>query len=419
MVESSRSPSQITMTTSLPIYRDFPCTACGAVCDDLTLTPVGDTFEVETHGCDMARNWFQRLQSSHPPVARIGDKEVALEDALAQAAYYLKNSVSPVIYGLSRSTTSGQRSAIHLAEKLRATIDTTAATGHAPSLMAVQEVGESTCTLGEVRQRADLVIYWGCDPMRTHPRHISRYVNRSRTKLCVVDVQPTQSTAIADISEIISPGGDWNLIQEIRLILKGHPCENPVAQRFASLIQSHRFIVIFFGGGIVQGVHAHRDIEVLLSLVNENNNNKRIYARRLRRFGDVAGADSVLTWQTGYPFSVNFALGYPRYHPVEFSVPELLERKEADCCLFVGTATIEEFSAQARDTLSKIPVIVLDAPHPQSTLKSDVHFTTAVPGWHCAGTAYRMDEVPLPLRKVANSPYPTDAEVLEGILQRL
>jgi formylmethanofuran dehydrogenase subunit B len=35
------------------------------------------------------------------------------------------------------------------------------------------------------------------------------------------------------------------------------------------------------------------------------------------------------------------------------------------------------------------------------------------------GTAYRMDEVPIPLRPVVQSPYPTDAEVLEGLLQRL
>jgi formylmethanofuran dehydrogenase subunit B len=399
--------------------RDFPCTACGAVCDDLTLIPLGMGFSVETQGCELAREWFERLQHHQPPVARIGEQEVPLPQALDAAAHYLQKSQAPVIYGLSRSTTAGQRSAIQLAEKLGATIDTTAATGHAPSLRAVQEVGESTCTLGEVRQRADLVIYWGCDPVRTHPRHVSRYIDRSRTKIGIVDVQATLSTQIADHVEIIPSGEDWNILQGIRLILKGYSCSIPAAQRLATLIKEHRFIVIFFGGGLVQGVHAHRDVEALLCLVNENNNNKRLYARRLRRFGDVAGADSVLTWQTGFPFSVNFALGYPRYHPVEFNVPEMLERREVDCCLFVGTATAEDFSAQARETLAKIPVLVLDAPHQSSTLSSTVHFTTAVAGWHSMGTAYRMDEVPIPLRPVVQSPYPTDAEVLEGLLQRL
>ncbi len=43
----------------------------------------------------------------------------------------------------------------------------------------------------------------------------------------------------------------------------------------------------------------------------------------------------VLAWQTGYPFSVNFARGYPRYNPGEFSAQDMLERGDVDLCLFV------------------------------------------------------------------------------------
>ncbi len=65
--------------------------------------------------------------------------------------------------------------AISLADRIRGTIDTTASMCHATSMMAIQEVGESTCTLGEVKNRADLVIYWGANPVQTHPRHFERY----------------------------------------------------------------------------------------------------------------------------------------------------------------------------------------------------------------------------------------------------
>jgi formylmethanofuran dehydrogenase subunit B len=44
-----------------------------------------------------------------------------------------------------------------------------------------------------------------------------------------------------------------------------------------------------------------------------------------------------------------------------------------------------------------------------------VQFTTAIYGVHAPGTAYRMDEVPIPLRKVLDTHYPTDAEVLGAI----
>ena len=46
-----------------------------------------------------------------------------------------------------------------------------------------------------------------------------------------------------------------------------------------------------------------------------------------------------------------------------------------------------------------------------------VKFVTAVYGIHAEGTVYRMDEVPLPLRRLCDAAYPTDEQVL-GDLER-
>ena len=43
--------------------------------------------------------------------------------------------------------------------------------------MATQEIGIPTCTLGQIRHRADLIIYWACDPWSAHPRHLERYTS--------------------------------------------------------------------------------------------------------------------------------------------------------------------------------------------------------------------------------------------------
>src|SRR5512138_329709 len=56
-------------------------------------------------------------------------------------------------------------------------MDNTAVVCHGPSILGVQEVGIPTATLGQIRHRADLVIYWGCDPWSAHPRHLERYTN--------------------------------------------------------------------------------------------------------------------------------------------------------------------------------------------------------------------------------------------------
>ena len=51
--------------------------------------------------------------------------------------------------------------AIELADLLGAIVDTTSSVCHGPTGLAMQAVGEPTATLGEVRNRADLLIFWG------------------------------------------------------------------------------------------------------------------------------------------------------------------------------------------------------------------------------------------------------------------
>ena len=69
----------------------------------------------------------------------------------------------------------------------------------------------------------------------------------------------------------------------------------------------------------------------------------------------------------------------------------------------------------AIDHLARIPTIVLD-PHVTHTSRlARVHITTAPQGISAPGTAYRMDELPMPLTPALKSPYPTDEEVVRRI----
>src|SRR4029077_13499566 len=127
-------------------------------------------------------------------------------------------------------------------------------------------------------------------------------------------------------------------------------------------MRSCRSGVAFFGLGLSQRGLGHHNVEALLLLVRDLNQHTRFYARRMRLFGDVTGADAVLCWQTGYPFSVNLSRGYPRYNPGEYSANEMLERGEVDACLFVGSEGVSQMSAKAVSHLRCIPIIALDHP---------------------------------------------------------
>jgi formylmethanofuran dehydrogenase subunit B len=73
----------------------------------------------------------------------------------------------------------------------------------------------------------------------------------------------------------------------------------------------------------------------------------------------------------------------------------------------------------ALDHLDRIPRIVIDRKITPASLAARVHFTTAAPGISEAGTAYRMDRIPFPLRPALRSPHATDEDILDGIQNAL
>ena len=415
---------------------DFACTLCSCVCDDLRLTVEVDRIVRAERACALAEPWLLSQGASQPPTACIDGKPVSLEDAVARAAEILSQARYPLVFGLSRSSTEGQRAAVALAETIGATIDTTASDGHGPSILAVQQVGESTCSLGEVKNRCDLVIFWGCNPVETHPRHLERYSadctgrfvpegRRGRT-LITVDIGPTATSAQSDALIRVEPAGDFELLWALRAALRGQDLEaqtyggvpRKAVEDLCHRMRGCRSGVVFFGFGLARQPGANLVVEALLRLVTELNDVTRFYARRLRGSGDVTGADSVLAWQTGYPFSVNLSRGFPRYNPDEFSANDMLERGEPDACLFVGSRGARRFSPRAAAHLATIPTIVLDPPHAGRPISATVQFTTSIYGIHEPGTAYRMDEIPIPLRAVLPRSYPNDAEIL-GRIERM
>lgn len=427
--------------------RDVTCTACGCVCDDLVVT--ADETRILAWGppCPLASRWFEQLETEETAVAWLRGEAVELTAAIQRSAELLAQSRAPLIYGLSSSSTPGQRAAIRLADRLGACIDTTASNCHGPSLVALQQIGESTCSLGEIANRADLIIYWGSDPVTSHPRHLERYAwepegrfvrsGRAGRRLVVVDVQRTATAQLADWFLPVAPGSDfdhlWRLRSQVReatrmslsQLEQSPACSTRTENlaetdeqdwdRLVRAMMECRCGVIFFGRGLAQGPTGHANVAALLALVRDLNAHTRFHARRMRIYGDVAGADSVLTWQTGYPFSVNLARGYPRYSPGEYSAESLLTRREVDCCLLLGREGLDSLSASAQTYLQSIPTIVIEHGVTVADWTPEVCMRAGVYGIHLAGTAYRMDEVPIPLRPLVQSAWPADRDILQQI----
>ena len=60
--------------------------------------------------------------------------------------------------------------------------------------------GKVTCTLGEVKNRADFIIYWGGNPAECHPRHFSKYTITQKGKF-IPEGRKGRTMVLVDIRE--------------------------------------------------------------------------------------------------------------------------------------------------------------------------------------------------------------------------
>jgi formylmethanofuran dehydrogenase subunit B len=340
--------------------------------------------------------------------------------------------------------------------------------------------------LGQIRHRADLIIYWGCNPWSAHPRHLERYtaftegrfegsewksyinkvkastgrkklsslkrkgvlkqkykpevqtvsdnkppatLNKEGRKIIVVDVRKSMTAEMADYFIQVEPGKDYEIMQVIRALIRdqeldidevaGIPVE--YLQELVDAMINCQFGVIFFGMGLTQSAGKFRNVEVAISLVRDLNMRTKFVIIPMRGHFNVTGANTVFAWQSGYPYAVDFSLGYPRYNPGETSVVDILLRKESDAALVIASDPASNFPRKAVEHLVTTPLIVID-PHMNVTaLVGDVVLPSAIVGIEKAGTAYRMDHVPLPLKKVVDPPEGllSDEEILRRILDEV
>jgi len=139
----------------------------------------------------------------------------------------------------------------------------------------------------------------------------------------------------------------------------------------------------------------------------------------MRGHFNVTGANVVFTWQTGYPYAVDFSQGFPRYNPGETSMIDILCREESDAGLIIASDPVAHFPREAAQNLVKNPLIVIDPEVTPTSLMADVVIPSTFVGIEVEGTAYRMDHVPLPLKKVVEPPETclSDVEILQRILR--
>jgi formylmethanofuran dehydrogenase subunit B len=225
----------------------------------------------------------------------------------------------------------------------------------------------------------------------------------------------------------MKPNSDYEVISALRAILKGHELQQtevggiPVDELKALVekMKSCKFGIVYWGMGLTQTRGKYMNLVALLKLAQDLNQFTKFSCAAMRGHGNVVGMAQVLTWQTGYPFHVNMSRGYPRFNPGEFSVVDLLVRKEVDAALVIAGDAIGNFPGGTAEHLKTIPLIAIDPKESDTTRVADIVIPAAQGAIGAGGMAYRMDHIPLMFKKVVESPYPSDREILDRIIAKV
>jgi formylmethanofuran dehydrogenase subunit B len=429
-----------TTDDGLKIVKDATCTFCGCVCDDIDLKVKDNKIIEAKRACSLGKSWFFNHEVEQRPSCLIDGQPATVDEGVERAARILCDAKYPIIYGLSDTTCEAQRVAVGIADWIGGNVDTTTSVCHGPSGIAFQGVGEVTCSLGEIANRGDMIIFWGSNPAESHPRHFTKYSlmpkgmfvpNGRKDRTCVlVDVRKTKSARAADIFLPIKPRKDFEALWTLRALAQDIELDAELIERETGVplatwqdlmqrMKRAKFGVMLFGMGLTMTRGKHLNSEALLALVRDMNAHTRFVAKPMRGHGNVTGADNVVSWRTGYPFGVNLSRGYPRFNPGEYTTADTLARGEADAAMIISSDPMSNFSQPARVHLAAIPYIALDPKETPTTRGAAVAFTTATYGINVPGTVYRMDDVPIPLRPAIDAPHPGDFEVLQALERRV
>jgi formylmethanofuran dehydrogenase subunit B len=425
---------------------DVICPFCGTLCDDIEVTVSDDGKKILEvfNACAIGNEKFHHAMAEDRPVrprmqqADGTYKEVSYDEAVEYTAQMLAKAKKPLMYGWSSTNCEAQSVGHEIGELVGAVVDNTAAVCHGTTLIAVQDVGIPSCTLGEIKNRADRILFWGCNPAHAHPRHMSRYSifprgfftgkgSQSR-KLIVVDPRHTDTSKLADVYLQVEQGRDYELLQAFRTALKGEWLPDVVAgipkekiYAGAELCKSGRFGIIFFGMGVTQSLGKNHNIDAAIMLTKDLNEYTKFNIMPMRGHYNVTGSGEVLAWQFGFPYSVDLTRGYARYNPGDSSTIDLLRRGEVDCVLTIASDPGAHFPISAVQKIASLPSVAIDPHITPTTEVSKLHVPVAFVGIEVGGNAYRMDNVPIDTRKVVDPPEGvlTDEQFLERVLKRV
>lgn len=400
------------------------CPGCGSLCDDIKIEIQDNRICRIENVCARGAAFLYALDN---PARRakclVAGQEVSLEEAVEVARRFLREAKMPLIFGLDNSTLATQSKAIQLARKLKGNIDDSSSFSYGGLIQSLLEGFLASCPLSQIKDKADLLVYWGSNPLHSHPRHLCKYSYYSYTEydeagwvpkvnMACIEVRDTELSGICKPVFRLSPGEDGDFVQKILRALENNE-ESQEAKAFCDLVKNSRACVIFCGLGLAHSLNG--SFQLFNEMIRKFSQQTRVSVIPMIEEVNMLGFNKTLRKETGYINKVSFYDGIA--HGREFSFLQQIYARLPDCILIVSSDPLSVLPAPLDKHLKETKVICLSSLATLTTEVADVVIPTAAPGLESSGSVIRMDGEEVNLVQVKESSFPSEEEVLEQLLE--
>jgi formylmethanofuran dehydrogenase subunit B len=421
-------------------YDSVVCTGCSGLCDDLDIrVDTGKITSIQNICTWGSPKFFGTKKFSDSPRPRIETpmireagrlRQADYGEALARAARILKTSQRPWIYGLTAIGCEAQRFALDLARETRGIFEPCESEYLDAFFRALRTQGLYGATLEEVKNEADLVLFWGCNPIHSCPRHLSRYsvFTRGRftergfqdRKVIHVDIARNEMEEVTGQFVKVEPGEDHRLMKRLMALAAdgGSPSVHrglSSREKLVDLTQTSRLGAIFAGMGLWASESRKANMDALFGLMKTLNKTGSFVVFPYLDDFNSAGVIHLLLRETGSPRAVDFS----KDRRGNLRGPILDRLRRVDAILVLGADLAWLLPREERKRLRDVPMIQVDSFETYTTQLCDVVLPSAMAGIEAEEIAYRMDGLPLKLSRLLDSPHPSDRLILRDLLGKM
>lgn len=408
------------------VSKTLTCPGCGCLCDDIEVDLDKDRITQTRNACTKGSTLLYAAQNPERRTRPlVSGNEVSINEALKAAVRLLTEAKQPMIFGLDRSTLETQSLAIELAKKLGAVIDDSSSYTFGSVMEMIITGVLPTCSLAEVRDNADFLLYWGADPPHTHPRHLSKFTYYSysdyteagwfpNVTISCISNRESEFTGMCRPVFTIEPGEDKSLIASILSQLNGIESTKHAAA-FVEMIKNASFCTIFCGVDLIYSLN--NDLNTFIEMVQILSQSTRIAIIPMIEEPNLRGFNQLLYQKTGYINGVDFKDG--QIHATSLPFLERVTTQPADCALVIGADPGSMLPRSVVQSLQPVPVICLDHFITPTTQAANVVIPTSLPGLESAGTAISMDGEERTLIKARDTVYVSESDILKQLMEKI